>query len=49
MKNLASNSIYLLIALIGLVLAGCATQPQSTTSSSPMNRDNGNGLASYMH
>ena len=56
MKKLALNSIYVLTVLIGFVLAGCATQPQTTssaspttTNSSPMNRDNGNGLASVMH
>jgi uncharacterized lipoprotein YajG len=49
MKELTTNSIYLLLALALLTLAGCATQPSATTSDSAMNRNNGNGLASYMH
>ena len=49
MKKLTTNSIYLLIVLALLTLAGCASQPSPTTSESAMNRNNGNGLASYMH
>ena len=49
MKKLTTNCIYLLLALALLTLAGCATQPSATTSDSAMNRNNGNGLASYMH
>ena len=45
--------ILCLVALAILTLAGCATQPQATTtdnnSGSPLNRNGGNGLASYMH
>ena len=42
---------FVLISLVTLFLASCATQPQatSTTSNSPMNRDNNNGLASFLH
>jgi hypothetical protein len=45
-------SIYfVVISLVSLFLAGCASQPQatSTTSQSPLSRNNNNGLASYMH
>ena len=42
---------FIVITLVSLLLASCATQPQatSTTSQSPLNRNNNNGLASYMH
>ncbi len=40
---------FILLALIALVLASCASAPQTTTSNSPMERNQGNGLASYMH
>ena len=46
---------YFMLALITLAFASCATtQPQATTSTSnqthsPLERDNGNGLASLIH
>ncbi len=43
---------YFMLALITLAFASCATQPQATTSNqthSPLERDNGNGLASMIH
>jgi hypothetical protein len=43
---------YLVLATITLALTSCATQPQTSTtnsSSSPMDRQQGNGLASAMH
>jgi uncharacterized lipoprotein YajG len=46
------NTLHLLlIAAIMLVLSGCATDHSTTssTSTSPLNRNNNNGLASYMH
>lgn len=47
------NSLYYLaVILVILAFSSCATQPQATTSSdsrSPLQRDNGNGLASYLH
>jgi len=43
---------YVVLATIALALASCATQPQTSTTSNsrtPMERQNGNGLASAMH
>ena len=43
---------YLILAAITLALTSCATAPQAGTTSnsnSPMERQNGNGLASAMH
>jgi len=40
------------LAFTLLTLASCASGPQATTtdnSHSPLDRNNGNGLASYMH
>jgi len=40
------------LVLVSLAFASCAMQPASTTTTtteSPMNRNNANGLASYMH
>ena len=42
----------LILAGVTLALTSCATQPQTSTtntSGSPMERQNGNGLASAMH
>ena len=42
----------LILTLVTLSFAGCASQQSSATNdnqSSPMNRNNSNGLASYMH
>ncbi|HEX4667452.1 MAG TPA: hypothetical protein VH207_12710 [Chthoniobacterales bacterium] len=42
----------LIFALVTLTFTGCANQQTGTTTgteSSPMNRNNNNGLASYMH
>ena len=52
------NSLcFLALAVVTLVFASCASQPAgvtstttaTTTTESPMNRNKGNGLASYMH
>jgi uncharacterized lipoprotein YajG len=50
------NSIHILLLLAVFTLASCATAPETTTTSttttvekSPMNRNESNGLASYMH
>ncbi len=48
---------YLTLALVTLIFASCASQPAmtsttsttTTTTQSPMNRDNNNGLASFIH
>jgi hypothetical protein len=42
---------FLAVAFVALVLASCASQPPAptTTSNSPIERNNGNGLTSYMH
>jgi len=46
-------SLALCILALGLLtFASCATQPSTTStnnSRSPLERSNGNGLASYMH
>ena len=42
----------LILTLVTLTFAGCANQQSGATTdnqSSPMNRNNNNGLASYMH
>jgi hypothetical protein len=42
----------LILALATLTFTGCATQQSGSSTdnqSSPMNRNNNNGLASYMH
>jgi hypothetical protein len=43
---------YFMLALITLAFASCAAHPQATTSNqahSPLDRNNGNGLASLNH
>jgi len=55
MKKL--NSLcFLALVLVTLIFASCASQPAmtsttttSTTTQSPLNRQNNNGLASYIH
>jgi len=42
----------LILTLVTLTFTGCANQQSGATTdnqSSPMNRNNNNGLASYMH
>gem|GEM_PF-5012251 len=55
MEKLKSTLSFALI-LVAFGLSSCATEPMtttttttSTTTQSPMNRNNANGLASYMH
>ncbi len=51
------NSLcFVTLALVTLLFASCASQPAmtsttttTTTTQSPLNRNNSNGLASYIH